>query len=190
MVENEPSSKSWKHLVLAGAGVIAGGFTVLFVLRHPLSHGLYLILGFFGLVWLSWGLRNLKLGLDSKHWPTIKGRVVAVELKEVSKMEFAAPATLRGYEPTVRYEYQISGKIFVAETVSLGQYLLKSRKEAQEILDRYPPGKPVRVHYNPRQPQIAVLEPHVFLDNLLSVAVGSFMLLIAYSIWVSVRASK
>ncbi len=167
---------SWQGWLAAVVACLA----LLYFKAYPgssLETFFFAILGFGMIVW---GIKNLVLGFHTKHWPTTEGCVHSTGLKQVYKT--ARFAILPGYEAVVRYEYQVPGVLFHlnAETVSLGQWLLKSKREAQTILDRYLPGKQVRVFYHPRHPQLAVLEPHIFLDNLLVIVIGGFFLLCVF----------
>ena len=49
---------------------------------------------------------------------------------------------------------------------------------AREIVGRYPSGKKVSVHYNPENPQLAVLETGTKFSHLLLSATGILFLLL------------
>lgn len=107
--------------------------------------------------------------MNSRHWPVTEGEVFAW---------YGAP----------NFRYHVAGETYEASRVSCNELFEMSdqrrRANGPAYLHRYPLGSKVRVHYHPRQPQIAVLETEfdagVFKVLAAALAVG---LLCAIGFW-------
>jgi len=96
----------------------------------------------------------------SRSWPEASGTVLAVD---------AAPAVGRGtgrretpkvWQPQVVYDYEVGGRHYTGERLQLEPgFARMSRSEVDDLLRRYRPGMPVRVRYDPKRPDRAVLIP-------------------------------
>jgi hypothetical protein len=96
----------------------------------------------------------------SLSWPEATGMVVAVD---------AAPAVGRGtgrrerfeaWQPQVVYDYEVRGRRYTGERLKLDPaHARMSRSEVDDLLRFYRPGMPVRVRYDPKRPERAVLIP-------------------------------
>ena len=54
-----------------------------------------------------WGILNLKRARDSTNWPTVQGRVLTRDVKEMTiRVRFSTRTT---YMPILTYEYEVSG---------------------------------------------------------------------------------
>ncbi len=99
-----------------------------------------------GWVWLR--------SLLSRRWPTTPGQVKSVELV------LPLHNRLQG-RASVLYHYTVNAQTYSGSRVRFGDWLIYSSFVAREIAGRYPQGRRVTVHYNPRNPQDATLEPAV-----------------------------
>jgi hypothetical protein len=63
------------------------------------------------------------------------------------------------YVPEITYRYEVDGRVHSGNRVFLSDTGFSKRREAQEVIDRYPPGSAVSVLYNPAHPKRACLEP-------------------------------
>ncbi len=111
----------------------------------------------FGIVTFGWGGEELDEAEASVHWPSVEGIVTS---SEVSASRYTAPGQARldetTYRPEVTYTYQVEGKDYTGHRVSYrAQGDLAS---ARELVARYPAGKQVQVHYDPKAPGTATLE--------------------------------
>jgi hypothetical protein len=92
--------------------------------------------------------------LVSRRWPTASGRIISMQL------DLNPHNRLQG-RVSVSYEYQVQGQLLCGTRVRFGDWLIYSAFAARSIAARYPQGKGVTVHYNPRKPEDATLEPAV-----------------------------
>ncbi|MDA2913844.1 DUF3592 domain-containing protein [Acidobacteriia bacterium AH_259_A11_L15] len=111
---------------------------------------IFAFIGFLAAVGIVfWGIRKWKLADATKNWPVTEGKVISSGLNWQGG----------NFIPEVTYEYVVDGVAHKGETISFqleGHALPK--RSAGEIVSRYPEGKTVLVHFDPRNPQLAVLE--------------------------------
>lgn len=103
-----------------------------------------------------WGILNLKLARASPGWPTVQGRVLTRDVKEMTtRLRWSTRTT---YMPMLTYAYEVSGHTYRSNVIQFGLTNVKTREEAEQILGSNTPGKPVQVYYDPENPQVAVLQ--------------------------------
>lgn len=116
---------------------------------------LSLILGIFilglGTIIFKWPLI-----INSNSWPTVEGVVNFSEVEGgVTTSDYSS-----GWWPRVNYSYHVNGKTYIAdniEVIDVGNG--NTDIYAKQVVENYPVGKKVLVHYNPGNPAVAVLEP-------------------------------
>ncbi len=113
-----------------------------------------------GFLFLSVMLRGLWLGNSSRHWPTTEGEVID------SRAEADPTSDSDGYRPKVRYRYRLNNREYVSDTLTYKAYST-AREVVEEMVGRYPAGSHLQVHYHPRHPHRAVLEPGTTLKAYL-----------------------
>jgi hypothetical protein len=123
---------------------------------------------------------RLPRAIASLNWPATQGIVIA------SKVEASGFSTDESRVPSVSYRYSVNGKEYVSsaiEVVVVGNGNTDS--SARQVVERYPRGKQVEVHYDPGDPARAYLEPgfpnnDIFVSLLFIAGVGmGFLLLCA-----------
>lgn len=95
---------------------------------------------------------------DSRFWPTAKGQIIDSDLAvETIPGSYGSPVTF--YSAAVRYRFQVGHRLFESTRISLSDNP-KSTNSARHraLVARYPVGRIVQVHYDPRQPGVAMLE--------------------------------
>jgi hypothetical protein len=91
---------------------------------------------------------------ESEAWPKAEGLV----------LESAVSATRDSgrqlYRPMIRYRYEVGGQRYEASRIRW-HAVVEFRKfsRARAMLDKYRSGSRVTVHYDPKRPGIAVLQP-------------------------------
>jgi hypothetical protein len=120
-----------------------------------------------GLALLSVGVFITIKSLRTEHWPVTEGIVRSAEQKSESGSDGGTT-----YSAAVTYTYQVGGASYTGEKVSIGQ-MSASSSYAQKILNRYPVGKKVSVHYAPGDPTEAVLETGIHGGTWICLAVGT-----------------
>ena len=119
------------------------------------------VLGLFlGISILSLGTALFKLPrvVGSSTWPTVEGVVVSSELG----MDLDIGQYSGGWWPQVSYDYHVDGKDYTSSNIEVEDIGNGNTSSyAKQVVNRYPVGKEVQVHYAPHSPAIAVLEPGI-----------------------------
>src|SRR5690625_2359053 len=112
--------------------------------------------------------RGIAAGRESKNWPTASGRIVASEVeRETSRERVDRRDGVTRYRrkvswiPRITYEYDVNGERFTGHNVYIFQMRYSQRRTAENVVSRYPKDKEIAVHYNPEEPDKAVLQPGV-----------------------------
>ena len=125
----------------------------------------------------------------SKSWPTVQGVIM---ISEVTKLKRDYRSFANNYREKLQYEYQVDGNSYSSNIISLTDSAVlwfgsggRSRSVASRIVQNYPVGKLIIVHYDPPNPNLAVLETGVFSINfilmtLIVLVMSSFFLI---AIW-------
>lgn len=112
-------------------------------------------------------------GARTLRWPETSGRVIDVGVRE-------RQARGTRYLPTIRYRYDVGGSVFVASRVRFGlQLLYRAPGAAGRALGALPPGREVRVYYNPKKPSEAVLGRGVTILTLVFLVAGILFVALA-----------
>ncbi len=99
-------------------------------------------------------------GDASRSWPATDGRIVSSDIKISRTIGYYTPSS-SVYLPHIRYEYSAGGRTYTADRFAFGAKGFTQRDEAERVVERYPVGERVLVHYDPRNPRRVVLEPGV-----------------------------
>ncbi|MGE7473017.1 DUF3592 domain-containing protein [Bosea sp. NPDC003192] len=106
-------------------------------------------------------------------WPVTPGEIVSSVVERRGSTENGK--TRSTYLPVVEFAYTVGGDRLHSRQVKLGLEVSGSESLAQGIVDRYPAGAPVDVHYDPQDPSNAALEnPTETNWILLGVALACF----------------
>lgn len=127
-----------------------------------------------GLIVVIYAVYSRHLGARSRDWPSTQGTVIRSEVVPYR-------TRLTTHEVRIVYRYTVGGRSYISGNVRLFQLGLQSETAAQEVVDRYPVGKWVTVYYDPKHPELAVLEPGAGVIGLYPyaafIAVGTFVIL-------------
>jgi hypothetical protein len=105
----------------------------------------------------------LSRALACRNWPTTAGVIVSAER---AKHTAQGPRRQSGsvtYEAKLRYSYRVNGVSYEGTRVSFGDFAgtSGSSQAASARLAQYAPGRAVTVYYQPRNPDVSVLETKV-----------------------------
>lgn len=114
-------------------------------------YGICLIIS--GVICFIVGRSTFKTARASKKWPRIQGKVVESGTQRMSGFEGIATAA------SVRYTYEVDGREYMSDRISMGQYGTGGGGHAKAEAAKYPVGKIITVHYDPKNPAQSVLEP-------------------------------
>ena len=120
-----------------------------------------------GLATVGVGVWLLIRSLRTEHWPVTNGIIQSAEMKSHEGSKGG-----RTYSPEVTYSYRVAGASYTGDKVAIGQ-MSSSSEYAQGILNRYPVGKKVSVHYSPGDPSDAVLETGIHGGIWICLGVGT-----------------
>ena len=113
-----------------------------------------------GVVMLIIGGILLSKALDSADWPTAPGRIISSKVgsREETRDSSSGSRRVTMYFADVRYSYNVEGAGCTSERVSFGEPDSNTSGPARSIVNAYPAGKEVLVHYNPDKPSEAALQ--------------------------------
>ena len=122
----------------------------------------------FGLIFVIAGVIQLRSPLGSLRWPAADGEITSSALQPVGddRSRFA-----------VRFQYTVRGQTFSGSRRSFQENVTAEgashpNETAAALAARYPPGKPVKVYYDPLHPDRSVLEPGTGLAAYAPLALG------------------
>ena len=137
-----------------------------------------------GLGIVSWGAWTLIKSVRTTDWPVTDGVVQSAEIKRHSGDSNHGDT----YSAEVTYTYQVAGASYTGNKISIGQ-MSSSSGYAQGILNRYPIGKKVPVHYAPADPEQAVLETGIHGGTWICFVVGTVFALFGVMFLQMMRAA-
>lgn len=133
----------------------------------------------------------------SAKWPTTQGAIVLAQVVSEESREEDSDGDTRyvtRYRPEVSFAYRVEGQDYSTNTWKTGMTALYSdTAEAERVTAKYPKGRAVTVHYNPDEPNIAVLEPQnrdgaavpLVFGAAFGIVGGLMMWLMVYGEWVN-----
>jgi hypothetical protein len=125
-----------------------------------------------GLVAVGVGVWILTKSLRAENWPVTDGLIQSAEMKSHQGSKGGTT-----YSAEVTYTFQVAGTGYTGNKVAIGQ-MSASAEYARRILDRYPVGKKISVHYAPGDPADAVLETGIHGGVWICLGVGTLFTLI------------
>jgi hypothetical protein len=144
----------------------------------------------FGAFLIWHGLSDILTASRAKSWPTAQGIVQSTELTT----SLGRRARTTTYIPLVKYSYEVNGSNYVGNRVDYGERGTSSRDDAMTVIARYHEGLHVPVHYDPKNPESAVLEVGTTMDNWLALGLGilltGFGVFSARSSWQSFNSKR
>lgn len=153
-------------IILVGAAIaiwfVSFGVGTLAALFPGANLGVMLVTGVVGILFLLVFIGFHRQAVAARRWPTINGRIVSSAIHQFQKRR---ERTIRGrssmqtmYMPIVEYAYSVGGRDFTSRSIWDGTEVSGSQSYAQSIVQRYPVGRTITVHYNPADPAKSALE--------------------------------
>ena len=90
-------------------------------------------------------------GRASQWWPYVEGRITKSSLLHYGYRT--------GWDTLVEFSYTVNGRACSGKTIAFRFYEKQTHQQAMALHEKYPPGRPVTVFYDPDHPEISVLEP-------------------------------
>lgn len=110
---------------------------------------------------IAGGILALRKARARAAWPTVNGTVVSSQAVEhrTSGVDGKGRHTTRvSWEPVVKYSYEVGGKKHSGKRIKIKPEGM-GRRGAEAAAARFLPASGVQVHYNPADPEDAVLDP-------------------------------
>jgi hypothetical protein len=120
----------------------------------------YIILLAIGVVLLVVFGRNVIRGRESQNWPTVPGTVLYTGMETYQSTDDDGSTTTT-YGATIQYNYAVAGQSYEGNRRTFSEVRTSSRRRAEQILQKYPQGSAISVHYDPDNPAESVLETGV-----------------------------
>ncbi len=109
-----------------------------------------------GALTLYHGAKSLQRARESVSWPTTEAVI------QRSSVEYHRGSKGGGtYHAEILYEFTVNDRVFSSDQVAFGDYGSSNPSHARRIVNNYPQGKKVAVHYQRENPEVCVLEPGV-----------------------------
>jgi hypothetical protein len=118
------------------------------------------------------GVIMLSTSLKVRGWPTVPGRIVDKAVGPSTTTGASRPG--RYFEPRVSYSYSVEGKTYTGRRIGPATAAYDEDK-ARRIVDELPDA--VDVHYNPRDPADAYLQPSSYGLAIIALLAGAVCLL-------------
>lgn len=115
---------------------------------------LYQICFVIGLILLVWTISQLVKLRMSHGWPSTMGSVIE---SKIQTGDYRRGGNYK-YQPMVHYKYIVQGQNYTSSRITIEDASYDDVTVPQQIIDKYPLNKQVVIHYNPSDPQDAVLE--------------------------------
>jgi hypothetical protein len=120
------------------------------------------------------GIRDIFRAKASDSWPATTGTVIksSVESYQSSSGSKRNAGGSTMYHADISYEFTVEGRTFNGKRVSYGDYNSSNQSHAQGIVDHYPKGKAVSVHYMSGNPDECLLQPGLEAMSWLKPVIG------------------
>lgn len=123
---------------------------------------------FFCLVFIGIGIgmlvklmKNFSKARLSKNWRSTPGKIISSELDAQTTTDEDGYQTTT-YIANIIFQYSVNNVSFECDCINFDYGMRTSNKHKQQsIVEQYPAGSQVMVHYDPDEPEQAVLEKRV-----------------------------
>ena len=147
---------------------------------------------FVGAGFIFGGFLLYQMGTETLKWPTANGKITSSALGggRSSRGPSTSSSHSASYGANILYEFSVKGQKYFGVRVSYGDSSSSFKGHGQDVVDRYPVDRTVTVHYNPKNPKIAVLETGAPLIAYVVMGIGGFIALISLLLILFKRKSK
>lgn len=141
------------------------------------------IAAIFGAISYWYGWRTLKKNKIAAKWPTVPGVIISAELASYVKYDDDGDASTM-YSPLITYEYEVDGQVYTNNRVRVQAFLATNMQSVSaKKLEDYPVDSSVEVHYDPFNPEDALLEidtRKINIPMIIGIICGLIVLYTAY----------
>jgi hypothetical protein len=118
--------------------------------RPAIDKAIFLAVGMLSAALGAYGTNMVLQAESTRDWPTAPGKIVTAEIRP-------GDAATNG-RAAIRFEYAIRGSIYRSEQYRTGAGQIVPRDAAEAVIQKYPVGTGVVVHYDPANPSNSVVE--------------------------------
>jgi hypothetical protein len=122
------------------------------------------------------GLRARRKAKAASSWPTVSGTILSTEVVTHRSSGGAKHGTRVSYEPVVKYSYSVDGKEFKDGRIGFVD-VSGGKGAAEKRIAAFASRTDLVVHYNPKDPKEAVLDPKAS-GSLGLFAIGIFLIVV------------
>jgi hypothetical protein len=138
---------------------------------------------FVGFFLVRSALHNMVSGIKSKSWNPVQGIITSsrVDVREGEPMggDYGMGHSANMYRARIDYQYTVGGAYYTSNRI-FGVRLTNG--SAEKLVAKYPSGMPIRVYYNPEQPELSTLKIGIdWLRFSLSILFG--LVFLAVVVW-------
>jgi len=133
----------------------------------------------------------LKQREAARRFVATDGVVIASKVKTHEGDSDSGPT----YEAIVKYRYEVNGRRYTSTRYAYGMWTSSDRRQAQRIVAAHPPGRKIKVWYDPHAPAESVLQLAVDTQDYFTllfiqpfVIVG--LALVGYTIWILIAHAR
>ena len=126
-----------------------------------------------GIYYLYLAIRNPKIAVATKNWPTFEGKIADIRL-------IGRKSWMNNIE--LRYHYTVNGVEYIGKNLNLFPNTILGKGRLDEILEQYHAGQYVTVFANPDKPKEAILETDLgdqsrffLIWSIVNIVVGLFL---------------
>jgi len=122
------------------------------------SNMIYLLCVMVALVMLFSVIKNI---IKTQNWSIAFGKIISMDVVQNDNLEISIDGgTFKGtgFSCSVKYEYEISGKVYYGSRISFIGFETTSKKYINRMLKKYKVGTNVIVYFNPKNFSDCVLE--------------------------------
>ena len=123
------------------------------------------------------GLRGLIRAKASTAWPSTQGKVIESSVDKQHSSSSGSHSSSTTYHAKIIYKFTVEGTTFSGDRVAYGDYGSSNSSHARQIVNQYPKGKKVIVHYMLVNPKECLLEPGLKLQSWFLPGFGLLFLL-------------
>lgn len=98
-----------------------------------------------GIALVAYGGRAIYRAEASQGWPATTGFISSSRIETTRSRRAVARL------PHVEFRYRVNGREYLSDVISFGAL----SGSAREVIERYPSGRDVTVHYDPKHPDVA-----------------------------------
>jgi hypothetical protein len=141
----------------------------------------------FGTLSCWYGWRTTKKNKTAEKWPTVPGVIIGAELDSYVKYDDDGDASTM-YTPLITYEYEVEGQVYSNNRVRVQAFVATNMQSvSSKKLEEYPVGGAVEVHYDPLNPEDALLEINPSKINILMIIGIICGLIVLYTAFLLIR---